>query len=100
MEKRVRRRRADEGLDLGPTGWRPREVSGRGANRGPSQAEVGHWWLKTPWALQPGHQVGAFMAPGPKRPTPASLLGPVREEGFPFSGSVKNAAQETPPLPG
>lgn len=38
-------------------------MSGRDVNRGSSQAEVGHWWLKIPWALQPGHQgtrPGAF----------------------------------------
>lgn len=75
-------------------------MSGRDVNRGSSQAEVGHWWLKIPWALQPGHQgtrPGAFPGTWAQEAHSCFPLCPVREEGFPFSGSVKNAAPATPP---
>lgn len=59
------------------------------------QQEMGCWQLQISWDLQPGHQGKSISWHlGPETHSDFSLLCPIREEGFPFSGSVKNAAQE------
>lgn len=98
MEKRGKRRRIGSRLRFGTYLMEAQRGVRLRCQQGVLTGQGGSPVVENP-AGSPARAPGPehFLAPAPQRPPPASLLCPVGEEGFPFSGSVKNAAPETPP---
>lgn len=87
---------------------RPREVAlqrcQQGALTGPAQlqGDMGHWWWKIPWDLQPGHQgkrISWHLSPERHIPvSPSYALS--RRKAFPFLEVSKMQHRKLLQLPG